>query len=72
MAEQQNVDFLGGLPLDISIREQADGGKPSVVAEPDGRIAQIYRQIARRMAAKLSLKAKDFTAKFPNIVIQSS
>jgi ATP-binding protein involved in chromosome partitioning len=72
MAEQQNVDFLGGLPLDISIREQTDGGKPSVVADPEGRIAQIYRQIARRMAAKLSLKAKDFTAKFPNIVIQSS
>jgi ATP-binding protein involved in chromosome partitioning len=72
MAEQFGVSFLGELPLDIRIREQADGGQPTVAAEPDSRIAQIYREIARRVAAKLSLQAKDHTAKFPNIVIQNS
>lgn len=72
MAEQYGVDFLGSLPLDISIRENADSGRPSVVAEPDGRIAQMYRDIARRAAAKLSLQAKNYAAKFPKIVIQNN
>ena len=72
MAEQHNVDFLGGVPLDIAIREDTDGGRPTVVKDPDSRIAQIYRDIARRSAAKLSLKAKDYTTKFPSIVIQNN
>ncbi len=72
MAEQYDVELLGALPLDISIRESTDGGKPSVVAEPDGRIAQIYRDIGRRVAAKLSRKAKDYSAAFPKIVIQNN
>jgi ATP-binding protein involved in chromosome partitioning len=71
MAEQYNVDFLGGLPLDKRIREETDSGKPTVVAEPDSRIAQNYREIARRTAAKLSLKTKDYAARFPQIVIQN-
>jgi ATP-binding protein involved in chromosome partitioning len=72
MAEEHDVDLLGSLPLDMSIRETTDSGKPSVVADPEGRIAQIYRDIARRVAAKLSLKAKDYTASFPKIVIQNN
>jgi ATP-binding protein involved in chromosome partitioning len=72
MAEQYDVDFLGALPLDIQIREDTDGGKPTVVASPDGHIAQAYKQIARRVAAKLSLRAKEYSAKFPNIVIQNN
>ena len=72
MAEQYEVDFLGALPLDIRIREETDAGKPTVVAEPDSRISQIYREIARRVAAKISLKKKDFTGAFPNIVIQNT
>ncbi len=72
MAKQYEVPFLGALPLDIRIREDTDGGRPTVVADPDGRIAQIYRDIARRVAAKLSLQRKDFSAKFPNIVIQNT
>jgi ATP-binding protein involved in chromosome partitioning len=71
MSEQYNVDFLGALPLDIRIREETDSGKPTVVAEPDSRISQIYREIARRTAAKLSLKSKDYAARFPQIVIQN-
>jgi ATP-binding protein involved in chromosome partitioning len=71
MSEDYNVDFLGGLPLDKRIREETDSGKPTVVAEPDSRISQIYREIARRTAAKLSLKTKDYAARFPQIVIQN-
>ena len=72
MSEQYDVDFLGALPLDIRIREETDSGKPTVVAEPDSRIAQIYREIARRAAAKLSQQAKNYAAKFPKIVIQNN
>ena len=71
MSEQNHADFLGALPLDKRIREETDSGKPTVVAEPDSRISQIYREIARRTAAKLSLKSKDYAARFPQIVIQN-
>jgi ATP-binding protein involved in chromosome partitioning len=72
MAERNRVDFLGSLPLDITIRQFADCGRPTVAADPDGRPAQIYREIARKAAAKLALKTKDFSGKFPNIVVQNT
>ena len=72
MAKQYGVEFLGALPLDIHIREDADGGHPSVVADPDGAVAKIYRDIARRVAAALALRSRDFSHKFPNIVIQNT
>jgi ATP-binding protein involved in chromosome partitioning len=72
MSDQFGVDLLGSLPLDIAIRVETDSGKPTVVAQPDSRITQIYREIARKTAAKLSLKAKDYAAKFPRIVIQNN
>jgi len=72
MSQDYDVDFLGSLPLDIGIREQADGGKPSVIADPDSRVAEIYREIGRRVTAKLSLQGKDYSSKFPNIVIENS
>ncbi len=72
MADQYDVDFLGALPLDIRIREETDSGKPTVVADPECHISQIYRDIARRVAAKLSQQKKDFSAKFPSIVIQNT
>jgi ATP-binding protein involved in chromosome partitioning len=72
MCEDFNTEFLGGLPLDIHIREQTDSGKPTVVSDPDGHIAEIYRRIARRVAVKISEQAKDMTSKFPNIVIQNT
>ncbi|HQU14809.1 MAG: Fe-S-binding ATPase [Chromatiales bacterium 21-64-14] len=72
LAEQHGVELLGSLPLDGSIQHDTDHGKPSVVADPDGRIAGIFRAIARRAAAKLSLQAKDFSARFPSIVIQNN
>jgi len=72
MCKDYNVDLLGSLPLDIRIREQTDGGMPTVVAEPDSQIAGIYKQIARTAAIKLSEKALDYSSKFPNIVIQNT
>lgn len=72
MGKDYEVEVLGHLPLDINIREQADSGRPTVVADPEGRIAEIYRGIARRVAVKIAEKAKDMTAKFPNIVIQNT
>ena len=72
MSEQYDVDFLGALPLDKKIREEVDSGRPTVAVEPEDRISQIYREIARRTAAKLSLRAKEYSAKFPNIVIQNN
>ena len=72
MADINKVDFLGSLPLDIRIRQQADSGMPTVVAEPDGRAAKIYKEIARKTAAKLALKSKDFSTRFPNIVVQNT
>ncbi|MDS4020520.1 MAG: iron-sulfur cluster carrier protein ApbC [Candidatus Competibacter sp.] len=72
MAAQYDVPFLGSLPLDIRIREETDNGRPTVVAEPDGRIAGLYRDIARRAAARLSLEAKNYSHKFPSIVIQNT
>ena len=72
MAEESGVDILGALPLDINIREQADGGNPSVAMMPDSRIAEIYREIARKSAAKLAVQGKDYRARFPKIVIQNT
>ncbi|MHB1941722.1 MAG: iron-sulfur cluster carrier protein ApbC [Acidiferrobacteraceae bacterium] len=72
MAEQYEVDFLGSLPLDIRIRVDSDEGKPTVIADPEGHVAQIYREIARRVGAKLSLTRKDFSNRFPNIIIQNT
>ncbi len=72
MAGQNNVPLLGSLPLDRRIREETDGGQPTVTAEPESKIAGMYREIARRAAARLSLQAKNYSHKFPNIVIQNT
>ena len=62
----------GSLPLDIRIREQADSGRPTVVADPDGKVAAMYREIARKTAVAVAQKAEDFSARFPSIVIQNT
>jgi ATP-binding protein involved in chromosome partitioning len=72
MCKDYGVDLLGQLPLDIRIREQADSGKPTVVAEPDGRPATIYKEIARKVAAKISAMSRDYSSAFPKIVIQNT
>ncbi|RZI94358.1 MAG: iron-sulfur cluster carrier protein ApbC [Variovorax sp.] len=72
MAEQYNMDYLGALPLAMQIREQADSGQPTVVADPDGEVAGIYKTIARRVAVSIAEKAKDFSARFPTISISKN
>ncbi len=72
MSKDYGVEVLGSLPLDIRIREQADSGKPTVVSEPDGPIAAIYRDIARKVAARIARQAEDRTSVFPKIVIQNN
>jgi ATP-binding protein involved in chromosome partitioning len=61
MAADYGMDYLGALPLDMSIRLQADSGKPTVVADPDGEVAQIYKKVAREVAVKIARQAKDFS-----------
>jgi ATP-binding protein involved in chromosome partitioning len=72
MGKDYNVELLGALPLDIHIREQTDSGKPTVVSDPEGRVSQIYKKIARRVAVKIAEKAQDHTAAFPKIVVQNT
>jgi len=72
MAKDYGVELLGSLPLHIDIREQSDGGKPSVIADADGAVAKTYKQIARQCAAKIAKLGLDHSSKFPNIVIQNS
>jgi ATP-binding protein involved in chromosome partitioning len=72
MAEDYGIEYLGDVPLDRSIREDADGGRPTVVADPDGRLAQNYRAIARHLAGRLSIVKRDYSDKFPSIVIQNN
>ncbi len=69
MAAEYGIDYLGALPLDMQIRLQADSGMPTMVADPQGEVAQIYRQIAHRVAAKVAQQAKDFSSKFPTIKV---
>jgi len=70
MAEKNTVPLLGALPLDSHIRQLADAGTPTVANDPESPTAKLYREIARKMTAKLSLQNKDHSAKFGNIMIQ--
>ena len=72
LADEYDVDLLGELPLDISIREYADAGTPTVVAAPDSPIAAAYFDIARHTSARLARQKKDYASKFPNIKVESN
>jgi len=72
MAEQYSVALLGELPLDAHIREEADGGRPTVVAAPDSARAKAYFEMARRTGAALSRRARDRSSLFPKIVVEES
>ncbi len=72
MCADYGTELLGSLPLDIQIREQADSGTPTVVADPDGVIAKVYKQIARRVAIRVAEMAQDHSAAFPKIVVQNT
>ena len=72
MAADYNMDYLGALPLSMSIRQQADSGTPTVAAAPGSDAARLYGEIARKVAVKVAAKAKDFSAKFPTITISKN
>ncbi len=72
MAADHHVEHLGSLPLNLSIREQADGGRPSVVADPESEIAATYMAVARKVAIKVAEAAKDFSSKFPTISVSKT
>lgn len=72
MAQQYDTEMLGSLPLDIQIRESLDQGKPILAQNPDAEISLLYRDIARKLAAKLSLSSKDYSGKFPRIVVENN
>lgn len=72
LADESTVELLGQLPLNLRIREQADSGRPTVVAEPASELAGRYFDIARRTTAALARKKKDYSAVFPNIVVENS
>jgi ATP-binding protein involved in chromosome partitioning len=69
MAAEYGMDYLGALPLKLQIREQADSGRPTVIADPDGEVAGLYKAVARQVAIKIAAKAKDFSSKFPTIKV---
>ena len=72
MAADYKMDYLGALPLNMQIRVQADSGKPTVVADPDGEVAAIYKAVARQVAVSIAAKNKDFSSKFPSITISKN
>lgn len=72
MAKDYGVNVLGSLPLDIAIRERADSGTPTVVADPDGALARRYCEIARGVALAIAERSRDMTSKFPSIVVQNT
>jgi ATP-binding protein involved in chromosome partitioning len=72
MAAEYGMDYLGALPLALQIRVQADGGKPTVVADPDGEVAGIYKAVARKVAVAIAAKNRDFSSKFPSITISKN
>lgn len=71
MCAEYGVAFLGALPLTMSIREQADSGRPTVVADPDGPVSAVYKEIARKVAIAVAEKARDMSSKFPSIVVKN-
>ena len=72
MAQEYKTELLGQLPLDESIQQHADSGKPTVVSDPEGKLSEIYKKIARRVAVKIAESQRDMTSKFPNIVVQNT
>ena len=72
MAAEFKMDYLGALPLSMGIRVQADSGNPTVVSDPDGEIAGLYKAMARQLAVKIAQRAKDFSSKFPTITVSKT
>jgi ATP-binding protein involved in chromosome partitioning len=70
LAEKYAAPLLGQIPLDALIREQADSGKPTVVAEPSSANAALFHQVARHAAGRLAAAALAGAARLPAITIE--
>ncbi len=70
IAKEFATDLLGQIPLTTQIQQESDAGKPTVIADPEGKIATCFSDIACHTAAKLSQLGKDYSGKFPDIVIE--
>ena len=68
LATQYGVELLASLPLSMLIREQADGGKPTAIAEPESQIAMVYQELARHVGARIVLQ-EAATAEMQNISV---
>lgn len=71
LCAEYGIPFLGKLPLDARIREQTDSGKPPVANAPDSAVATLYRNLARKLAARIALLPVDHSSRFPPIVVQN-
>ena len=71
MAEEFHVPLLGSMPLDLKIRLQADSGQPALAAEPDSKVAGLYKDMARKLAAGVSKLPKDYSGKMPAVSVQT-
>jgi ATP-binding protein involved in chromosome partitioning len=71
MAQEFKVPLLGSMPLDMAIRLQADSGQPILVAAPNSKVALLYKEMARKLAAGVSCLPKDYSAKMPGVSVQT-
>jgi ATP-binding protein involved in chromosome partitioning len=69
MAAEYGMNYLGALPLNMQIRVQADSGQPTVVSDPDGEVAGLYKAVAMKVAVAIAARNKDFSSKFPTIKV---
>ena len=66
LAAEYKMDYLGALPLNLSIRVQADSGRPTVVSDPDGEIAALYKRVARKVAVKIAAAQQGLLVEVPD------
>nr|WP_242346590.1 P-loop NTPase [Neisseria meningitidis] len=69
-AARLNVPLLGQLPLSLPVREAMDGGTPAQLFDEHPAIARIYTDAAFQIALSIADKGKDFSSRFPKIVVE--
>ena len=57
LAQEAGVPFIGTIPLDPSVRQGGDSGKPVVISNPDSPVAQALCNVAESVAARISIAA---------------
>jgi len=67
MAQEYDIPLLGQLPLAMKIRSDLDQGMPTVVSDPDSELAQRYREVARKTAARLAMTPRNLALNMPQI-----